>query len=208
MRKVILLFAIPLLFLGCDNEGPTKATPEDLTYFPLHVGDSWVYVPGWVNDPISSRESTIESTQVIEGKTYFKMTTVTIFTDGRGPMTAESFYRVDAQGFVYVRNSDSKRESNIFRLAVSDGTKWAIESGPLADREVSVSEEGWLKYSGGVCKSYFFDRPTTIDDEHSYLLAPGIGIVSESSPAWISFYLVEAVVNGQEYTFEFDQAGD
>jgi hypothetical protein len=103
-------------------------------------------------------------------------------------------YRVDSRGFVFKISSFDTRERNIFRLGASNGYKWTIENAPEKDLIVTTTYQDKIVNNELIpdCKDFYFNSPEIFDEEHSYVLAKGIGIIQHNN-FWRFNYKLKSV---------------
>ncbi len=203
MNKIVLLFLTAIIFCGCENDKDPQAIELDPSYFPLEVGNSWEYVPDLQHPNLHSINVHIPSTATIGEYEYYLMVTSYVNTSVTQVMDS-SYYRVDSTGYVFERTAHGLVEANRFRLAAANGETWTIHTPPLMDFVVTSSDVSPL-YLNVIaiknCKSYYFDFPPTIDDEHTLILAPGLGIVKKLFDGGFNSTLKKATIGGREYKF-------
>jgi hypothetical protein len=121
MRLITLLLFISL---GLGMSACTRAT----SYFPLEAGATWEYTveyPTMFSGPKKAKlVSRIEGTQTIDGKTYFKM--VTVSSGMPGAKDGTTFYRIGDDG---VYQHDGNEEQLFLPSSLKEGTSWTI-NGP------------------------------------------------------------------------------
>ena len=184
MMKRLLHFVFPSLIVlfSCHTEEISFANPEDLEYFPLAVGNRWEYEPLDTNvSTFISGTFTITGVDVRGGHEYFVMvrdveTNYTSYSD-------TVLYRVDNRGYVFKISSLDARERNIFRLGASNGYKWTMENSPYKDLIVTTTYQDKIVNNELTpdCKDFYFNSPEIFDEEHSYVLAKGIGIIQHNN---------------------------
>lgn len=203
MNKTLLIILAAVIFCGCENDNDPQATEPDPSYFPLKVGNYWEYVPVLQNPDLLSIEVQIPSTATIGDYEYYLMVTKYNYT-GFTQVGDSSYYRVDSKGYVFERTTHGSEEANRFRLAAADGETWTIYTPPLKDYVATTTDISTLNLNDieiENCKSYYFDFPPMIDDEHTLILAPGLGIVKKLFSGGFDSTLRRATINGAKYNF-------
>lgn len=203
MNKTLLIILTAIIFCGCKNDNDPQATEPDLSYFPLEVGNSWEYVPLLQNEYFLSVTVQIPSTATIGDHEYSLMVTKYNYA-GVASVIDSSYYRIDSRGYVFERTTHGIEEANRFRLAAANGETWEIRTPPFKNFVANATDIGTLNLNDieiENCKSYYFDFPPTIDDEHTLVLAPGLGIVKQLSSGGYDSILKKAIINGTEYNF-------
>lgn len=192
-RLVHFVLALFVILFSCHSEDIDIADPEDLEYFPLAVGSRWEYEP--LDTTVSTFISgtfTITGVEVRGGHEYFVM--VQDFETNYTSISDTVLYRVDSRGFVFKISSFDTRERNIFRLGASNGYKWTIENAPEKDLIVTATYQDKIVNNELIpdCKDFYFNSPEIFDEEHSYVLAKGIGIIQHNN-FWRFNYKLKSV---------------
>jgi hypothetical protein len=195
-----LLFAASVTLFCCDDNDQVDMTTEDFTYFPLEVGNRWVYEPLRKELPLSSSVVfTIVSIEIKEGKEYFAMEK--LYENGSAQSRDTVFYRIDPQGFVFEISRYDITERNRFRLGVGEGYKWNMESS-AQERYIVTTSITDVTLSSGVlnqCKSFSYDVPEWADEEHYLILAKGLGIVQYGGAWGFDYRLKSAKIGGVNF---------
>lgn len=209
MRKSIFILLVALATSGCVEEkegGPISISEHG--YFPLHIGNSWEYSTLGYDSDLYVSKSEIVSKVFIDNFEYALMTrTRTIYS---GTHIDSSYYRVDTNGYVFVRENES--EYNVYRLNAADGFTWTIDKpfSSFPDPELSFIQEIRLNIesvnlNGTVieqCKRYDHDVKDVYDEEGYSILGPGLGIIQSGNYfGGLHTVLKRAVIDGQEYNF-------
>jgi hypothetical protein len=203
MKKTLLIVLAAISFCGCENDNDPQTTEHDPSYFPLKVGNYWEYVPVLQHPDLLSINVSIPSTATIGDYEYYLMVTKHNHT-GFTSVVDSSYYRVDSRGYVFERTTHSLEETNRFRLAAADGETWTIYTPYLQDYIATTTNISALNLNEveiANCKSFSFDLPPTIDDEHTLVLAPGLGIVKQLFAGGFDSTLREARIDGIKYNF-------
>lgn len=94
--KLVLLLPLLASLLPAQSQ-PVSAALAAGTYFPLDVGDRWVFRIDTRSVTASYQTWRVDRTEQRGGETY----SVIAIEDGAGALLAESFFRADAQGRIY-----------------------------------------------------------------------------------------------------------
>lgn len=189
-RELPFVFGCLLALFSCHSEEDVVATQEDFQYFPLAIGNRWEYEPMHTAVPgFKTAVFDITRSEIRAGKEYFVMRR-TFETDYES-LTDSVLYRVDSRGNVFEILDFDKKERNRFRLVATDGYKWTIDGSPYEDLVVTVTYEDKVVNNEQLrdCKDFYFNAPATFDEEHSYVLAKGIGIIEHSNFWGINYKL-------------------
>jgi len=202
------LSIIVILFIsGCQNE--ERLNPKDSSYFPLHVGDSWLYKPA--NElypdmnafiPTVSRE--IIGTSFIDGDEYFLVVITSYYPDSK-TQTDSTYYRVDpSTEFVYeYKKQIPELQLNPFRLSANLGDRWHYSFQSTED-DMALNLISTVDLNGSSienCKRFYYDVALMADEEHYTVLAPNLGIVSLGNAWGFDLKLQKATINGQTFQF-------
>jgi hypothetical protein len=195
-----ILFAALILLFSCDSNDEIIATAEELTYFPLEVGNRWEYEPISPQAGVAkSAVFTIVSQGVLDGKEYFAMETKRESADGL--LSVDTIhYRMDARGYVYALMSYQK-EVNLFRLGAAAGTAWLMENSLYDEMKVtvSVSDVTIDDMIFHQAKNFDYNVPQVIDEEHWYTLAKGVGIIRYGNAWGFNYKLKNARIGGVDF---------
>jgi hypothetical protein len=189
--------AASLILFGCNNHEQVVLQTGDLTYFPLEVGNRWVYESIRPDMPLRTAVFTIISAETKEGTEYFAMERIYEMENvSSGGDTI--FYRIDQQGFVFENSKYDKIERNRFRLGAGEGYAWHMESSSPQRYIVTTSITDVTLNSGVLheCKSFSYDVPEWADEEHYIILAKGIGIVQHGNAWGFDYKLKSAKIGG------------
>ena len=187
-------------FSACDDDDSNEGAVN--SYLPLKIGNYWEFV----NIPEIGTEYTqrTEVTRVLSfnNNEYFEL--VTFQKSGDQAYRDTTYYRITQQGYVYTFRRGWTLEENPMRLYADDGDTWKYSTNYHAEATITVDEIDDLELGDEKlddCKSFSYDVEQWADEEHSIVLAPGIGFVQRLVGFGISSRLVKASVNGKEYTF-------
>ena len=197
--RYFLVACASLLFLACAEDEKDDII-ETNSYLPLRVGNYWDYEVITYKSSFIRREY-VRATIRRNGNRYYEVV--------GGPLGVSAsihydttYYRVDDNGYVYCWRTSWEHEENQYRLFAGHNDQWSFKSN-FGDR--ATVESFYITIKVGEkdipeCKGYFYDVPTTVDEENTTYLAPGIGCVGTTS-MWQAKILKKAFVNGIEYTF-------
>jgi len=130
MKRIILVavFAV-LAFASCKKESNNQEEPQQsvLEYFPLEIGNYWVYEKAgcdstWENcNSISIDTNTITKDTVINGFTYFKLEGKQLLSDTPVFLRDSSNYLVTDNGNIYLSIADFNVISDTNYLIIRPG---------------------------------------------------------------------------------------
>ena len=199
MARIVILVFVAAFCWCCDDE---KIQVSDNSYFPLAVGNTWEYVPVYQSG-LSPLTVVVQGTENIDNKTYYVVIRSTVVNGS--PVENTIFYRMDDNGYVFERQAETSVEINRFRLNTQDGDTWQMPVPQMDAYTVttSVMDEVQLTPLLSVPdgKSFSYDVPQYVDEEHYITLAKGLGIVKQGSAWGFDMRLKKAVINGTEYNF-------
>jgi hypothetical protein len=184
-RKTVIRIAGTLAFLASGLFGQKQAE-----YFPLHVGDTWVYNYGdRSGDPWSVRK--IQDERTLGGVVYYRWV-----SSGSIPMI--DTVRTDSAGNVIKLSRGEERVW--FDFTREDGAVYPAEitEEHIPGWQVSVWKNQICETPLGVfgnCVVFVFDDPQSMDDETWYYFAPAVGMVRRDSDGWSSSRLTSAVID-------------
>jgi hypothetical protein len=188
---LLLLFGI---ITSCKKDD--SSTVCNIDYFPLQVGNIWHYTH-YVTEVTKKVE--------LNNKEYFEVESKYIVTDTVFS-SYKTYYRRTENGQVYMLDNNSDTyEKLYYNTCVSDNYSWTFKSTPDAYSAWEVTKtthEGSFIINDqeiGNCIQFFYDLKEAVDDEHSIILAPGIGRIASSSIWGINDSLKSATINGIEY---------
>ena len=119
-----------LVQLSCEHDSPTSSENAGLSYFPMQVGNRWVYESANTQSEMGF-ELKIVGTTHVSGKEYF------IFErrDLDSGFVDSTLYRGDGDGKIYIYNAGQERLYVDFALAPgSPGQATSIIPGRWAQR--------------------------------------------------------------------------
>jgi hypothetical protein len=187
-------------FTACDDDDSNGGYTN--SYLPLKIGNYWEFVNTPEVGIQYSQRTEVTRMVSFNNNEYFEL--VNILKSGDQTSRDTTYYRITHQGYVYTWRKDWTVEENPLRLYADDGDAWTYETDYDAEAVITVDEIDDLEIGEEKlddCKSYSFDIEQWADEEHSIVLAPGIGFVKKLSGWGISSQLAKASINGKEYTF-------
>ncbi len=194
MRRVILSSALAILAMiefSCEHNTPNSPEEAGLGYFPMKVGNHWIYESA-IPQSDWAFELKIVGTTHISGKKYFifeKRNLDSGFVDS-------TLYRADEDGKIHIYKEGQERLYIDFALAA--GESWPSYLGYTG--EIS-QKNGSREVPAGAfenCVGVFFDAPDSVDEELNNIYAPGVGLIETSGFRFV-LQLKSAVVNGVEF---------
>lgn len=199
------LLSVGMVIAACDSSNydskPDYESQSD-SYLPLQVGNYWNFVPTGLSNSDYNLHREITGKAILQGHEYYLLVSTSSNNDYS---YKDSLYlRVDNNGYVYSRRSNSTLEDNYFRLKGKDGDSWtyAINDHDKATIWVNNVDVEINSTTLKDCKAYNYDVPNWADEEYTRTLAKGIGFVKEYSNAWgMGEILKSARINGNEIDF-------
>jgi hypothetical protein len=193
MKKYLLISIIGALLFTCKDEEIFEKNGE--RYLPLQVGNYWELEPPIPNYGFHTKIE-ILGTTTIDGKEYFEFKKV--MKEAQFPADSVVFYlRMDNNAFVF--RNDNGADVNIYRLAARDGYVWKH-----GDSNVTVRKHTIKLQTQDVtdCKTFYYDHPDYVDEEHYTSFAPEIGFIEEHYTFGRIATLTYARINGVEHHFK------
>jgi hypothetical protein len=169
------------------GENQQKIIPNSADFFPLKKGYIWEYTG---TGRVHEIKWTVVSDTSINGKTY-----QAIETRYNNSASEKILVRKDVDGNI-LQNKNGK-DAVWFDFSKADSTTYSFPFVDSTNCKVTVQKnfKAVLPDSTVVpCTVFFFDAPSIIDEEMSYVFSPHYGIVSISS-FWYSANLVRAKLN-------------
>lgn len=111
------------------------ASSAQTNYFPLHIGNQWVYRGGG-----EVRAMDIARTQTFGGREYALL---------RGAFGGDAWLRMDGQGTLYAYNPQTNREAVWVAFGTPEGGSFASEADPCSPRGVVISRSAKLEGPAG-----------------------------------------------------------
>jgi hypothetical protein len=199
--KKLTVFIITLtviLIAGCEKEniisteGPQKLSTD---YFSLMTGNVWNY---------SRSRIIVKDIVIINNKEYFEVVNESIVADTVF-YTYREYYRKANDGKIFIMDQEKKREALKFDFNTPVNGFWTY---PEDDNNhiwkvTKISNNMKVVVNNrqiSNCMKFDYDLIQAVDDEHTIILAPGIGRIVSQSYAWgIGDTLRTAIINGVEY---------
>jgi len=196
MKKYFVFVIVIAICLACSNdETPTIEYPK-CDYFPLQVGNKWYY---------KSSTTEITGKETINDQEWFIMTKSYVH-ENQEPTIYRIYYRKTEDGKVYQKSDENNDSFLVFDLKIGFKQSWKYTDGDNQWKVSTGDDFETIKLEDSSitnCRSYYYDIPEAVDDEHVKILAPGLGLISSSSLAWgFSDTLQRAVINGLEVTIK------
>lgn len=195
---VLMCCCAALLFWSCDptTQSDGKRERQSASYLPLEVGNYWDFksTDSDAGNIVQRRE--VKGVEKFNDHEYYLVTSS--YSDSQGAVDS-AYYRIGADGDVYVYRRTADREELRFKLLASDGEAWTY---PVFDNDVMkvTTKVGPLQMRKGTlenCKHYYYNIENWADEEHTITLGPGVGFIREFSNAWgHGVILVKASIGG------------
>ncbi len=199
-RKLAVLTITLMLIViaSCERENIFYTeNPDKLSndYLPLITGNVWNY---------SNSRMTVKDIVTINNKEYYEVVNESIVADTVF-FTYKEYYRKTSDGKVFMISSDKKREILKYDFAAPAKSSWTY---PEDDNNhfwkvTKISNNMKVVINNrqiSNCMKFDYDLIQAVDDEHTIILAPGIGRLISQSYAWgIGDTLKSAIINGVEY---------
>jgi hypothetical protein len=186
LKISIWFLALMSAITSCKKENPAPYPESD--YFPLSIGNKWNY-------KYNSQEVT--KLKTINNKEYYEIL-ITQYQADTVYSNSYIYYRKTTDNKVYQLYGDLKTESLAYDFRVPLHNSWS-------DLEWTVTYVNDIKkvtinnHVIGNCKQFDYDIVTAMDDEHTVILAPGLGRLIGYSYAWgLGDTLKSAVINGMD----------
>lgn len=196
--KLGAIVLVAILPLNCENENILcTEKPNSLTndYLPLMTGNVWNY---------SNSRVTVKDIVKVNHKEYYEVISESIVAD-TVYYTYKEYYRKTCDGKVFVMNTTDKREILKFDFNAPVNGSWTYNEDNLNHfwKVTKISNNMKVFVNNrqiSNCMKFDYDLVQAVDDEHTIILAPGIGQIISQSYAWgISDTLQSALINGVEY---------
>lgn len=194
LLAILFIFA---LLVSCDSDDTHHFPNASNDYFPLHIGDKWEYKNHIrkvsIATTINSKEYLLMLSEIYQADTLY---------DSR-----EDFYRKE-NGKVYKLYTDQSDEFLFVDFSLAEGESWTYDMQMNDDDQWNVTAQSEICFDFGQlvlehCKPFYHDVPGWADEEQVYVFAPGIGEISNYSPAWGAGDTIQkAKINGIEYVFK------
>ena len=201
MKTITLLLCCTILLFGCEEDSSLETGSDN--FLPLEVGNIWIFKSLQDNSDYKTFKR-VTSNVTLNDLVYAEVVSGRTYPDDIGDSSYDTtYYRVENDGYVYFKRKKSVAEENRFRLNGMNGDTWTypIENNETLAITLSVVNVELGNKSLRNCKSYYYDVSQWIDEEHTTILAKGIGFVKEYA-AWGTGQVLEsATINGREYDF-------
>ncbi|MCA9731919.1 MAG: hypothetical protein H6696_06510 [Deferribacteres bacterium] len=181
-QRFLLYTTLPFVLFGCRSDNLTGTEGLAATFFPLHVGNTWVYTHMGSTATITYQ---VYAKKVIGTHLYYQFGSSQEYADwlridGGKVYRLENntdvlwldFNRQDGDQYNYPQENTSQLGGYVVTVRRDQIKEYELEQ----------------KYKYTDCVNFFFDIPQAVDDEHGYIFAPGIGIVNFYG-AWVNLYL-------------------
>jgi hypothetical protein len=181
--------------LSCEKE--SNPDIDNFDYFPLQVGNKWVY---------AYKTEEVLSVKNINGKEYFEI--VGYHKEGEADYVPYyQYFRKTPDGKVFKTYNDSVNEYLIYDFSVPLNHTWTYKDNGDSEWTVTnvadyknVLVHGFLLDS---CRQFDYDIKQAVDDENTVILAPGLGRLISYSYAWgFGDTLKSAVIDGKLYNLK------
>lgn len=206
MKKVPFILLMVVIFACDDDKEPVR--PYDPSYFPLHVGDLWYYVPAsnFQYPYVATTTSEITAKVTIDNAEFYLMISTHDYPDSShlDDYIDSTYYRLGNNGYVYSLKNTDDRLSNPYRLGALEGEHWKFITPHSDNGKIIVTriETNTLNNTPiEACKTYYYDDEQWVDEEHYSVLAPGLGIIKGGSAWGFDTVLKRAIIAGKEYQF-------
>ncbi len=182
---------VSLLIIGCSKnptDGQLKEYHLTGSFFPMHVGDQWMYQQGSMISAIN-----ITGNQIIGNHDYFVFVET---RDDQPDYSRTSYYRMDDMDKVCI-NVDGI-DALFVDFAQMEGellTGFANHDIQILGRDVPITTPAGVFYD---CIEVYFDIPDVADEERIHTYSPGIGLIDISNYHDNS-RLISATINGETY---------
>lgn len=181
MSAPVARFVFPLLALlvlaGCSLFEADSTRAPNGPVLPLHIGNTWTLTDSTEFEDVANTYR-VARTETASGRPYFVISGV----DGFGTY----FVRVGQGGRIFRLGDDG--EHLWFDPTVADGDSYTY-----LHLTVTVTKNVTVETPAGTLENgirFYFDAPHVIDEEHEWVLVPGIGIARRSN-AWSGPRLLE-----------------
>jgi len=184
-----LAHAITLELYDANISG--KRYPNLRNYFPLSIGNYWVYSEVGISHP--DLPVKVLDTCNINGDMYYYY--------GSAKNSSELIF-ADSLGKVWQYKNNKKIVWFDFTMADGDSYSYIPDSTNL-NYVVKVLKHKTIATKLGVlaeCVTFVFDDPNAVDDEYSYTFAPDVGIIETWNGMGIHHVLNSAFINGKKVT--------
>lgn len=196
LLHISILFAA-FTVIGCnkDNSADYIQLPESCDYFPLKLGNSWEY-----------NNTRLEVKQVVlfNNREYFEIESNQYQADTIY-YTYQEYYRKTSDGKIFKYNPETKKEILKYNMNIPEKGFWTYSEDNYGHywKVIKITNSKTINIHNRKiddCMQFDFDLIQAVDDEHTIILAPGIGRLISNSYAWgLGDTLKRATINGVDY---------
>ncbi|KAA3612132.1 MAG: hypothetical protein DWQ05_19210 [Calditrichaeota bacterium] len=174
-----------LLIMGCETSNINGPEKQASTYLPLKVGNSWTYsrIPQYGENNKTTYQ--IFSEKTVANKKYYAFGASLDYTDWIRIDGGKIYKLVDGADILWL---DFTKEDDTTYPYFPDGDPNTEDWVVLVSRDRVAEYELDKKFTYVNCADFYFDLPGAVDDEHGFVFAPGVGIVTFYG-AWVNMYL-------------------
>ena len=200
MNKIFKIFLLFLPFIlaflfSCEKEKFSDI--DNFDYFPLQIGNKWVY---------SYSTEEVKGLKTIDGIEYFEMLVKNYVAD-KISRSYNQYYRKTADGKVFTIYGDLNNEYLIYDFRVPLNYTWTYNvENDLVRTVKNVADYKDITINGILldsCRQFDYDILQAFDDEYTVILAPGLGRLISHSYAWGSGdTLKSAIIDGKFYSIK------
>ena len=188
MKKLLILILMVLIVSSCKREETSLEPDNTIDYFPLQVGNKWVFVSS-LDSSIWKYE--ITDTKIISEHIYFER--VLTFSDGTN---ITDYFRVEKNNVVLINFNGADYTYIDFEKPIGEiWNSYESQYGYINKRNIST-QVGAGNFNNVV--EVFMDNRSISDIYEFNRYAPGIGSV-ESMRFGFTLTLNNATINGINY---------
>lgn len=175
MKHILLIIICLILATSCKNLVDDDAETEfDLGYYPLKVGNVWVYreeYQGFIQDTIVPNYliKEVVGTQDFEGKTYFK---VDSYFKNKEKMTQSTYLRVE-NDIVYQYNPEFENH----KKSIFADLNYPSQIENAYNNRIVYKEKGSLNTEIGLFDKCVWTTIPAVDGASDDVYAPNIGMI-------------------------------
>jgi hypothetical protein len=190
LKNIGLTLVVLTIFCACAEKNVAKSLNPESMYFPLQAGNVWQYATNLEN-PEPGLELRIFDPIKIRKSDYFLW----------GTNTSIDTLRLDANGDIwqYTAGQDLLR----FAFSRDDRATYSFPDAKFGENQgyqVKIVKNQTVVTPAGTfknCIQFHFDVAEAMDEEVTYIFAPGVGLVSLKG-SWIGYKLLSAEVYGKK----------
>ena len=179
-NRWLFLFTLILLI---HHTGYSKTANSEILYFPIAVGNIWYYEdPDKISNPWDIL--TISDSIKIDNQKYF------LWSRGPGVDASDTICYDDSNNILCYINGETylwfdftQDSGAIYTYAPWDANFGEEQLAFQVHVSRNMTVETPIK-SFSDCIQFFFDIPQVIDEEHTYIFAPDVGLVLEQANGW------------------------